>query len=256
MLFDTHAHLDDEQLYPDIDGMLARAKEAGVGLINTIGCDWRSSLMAVRIAEKYPDQVYAAIGVHPHEAKLVTPEMLEQLVELARAEKVIAWGEIGLDYCRDHSPRDVQRRVFHEQLTAAKSCGLPVVIHDRDAHQDILEILTPEVSALSAVIMHCFSGTWEIAKKFLRLGCFLSFAGPITFHNARIPVEVANKAPLDKLLIETDCPYLAPQPYRGKTNEPCRLIYTAERLAQIRGVEYERIAEITTGNAKRAFNIQ
>lgn len=256
MLFDTHAHLDEPALYPDLEGVLARAREAGVGLITTIGCDWRSSLMAVRIAEKYPAQVYAAIGVHPHEAKDLTPEQWDNLLQLAAADKVVAWGEIGLDYYYDHSPREVQRKIFRDQLAVAKQCGLPVIIHDRDAHQDVLDILKAERVGSNGGIMHCYSGSWEMAKQCLSLGFYISFAGPLTYHNAKTPLEVAARVPEDRLLVETDCPYLSPHPFRGKTNEPARVTYTAAKLAEIRGLEYERLAEITTANAKRIFNIQ
>lgn len=255
MLYDTHAHLDDKALYPDIDGVLARAKEAGIGLINTIGCDWRSSLMSVHIAEKYPDMVYAAIGVHPHDAKTINEQMLQDLLDLAKTPKVVAWGEIGLDYHYDNSPRETQKTVFQQQIALAKQVKKPIIIHNRESNQDMMDILKEERAGENGGILHCFSGSWEMAKFCLDLGFLISFAGPLTYKNAKTALEVAAKVPLDMLLVETDCPYLTPHPYRGKTNEPARVVYTAAKLAEIRQMDYEEICEITTNNGKRIFKI-
>ena len=255
MLYDTHAHLDDPSLYPDVEGVLNRAKEAQVRYINTIGCDWKSSLLAVRIAEKYPGQVYAAIGVHPHEAGNMAEDHPERLFSLASAEKVVAWGEIGLDYHYDFSPRERQREVFLQQISLAKEAGLPIIIHNREAHLDTLNILKKEKAGVNGGVMHCFSGSWETAKECLDLGFYISFAGPLTFANAKMPVEVAGKVPLDCLLVETDSPYLSPHPFRGKTNEPSRVCYTVARLAEIRKLPYEEMAEQTTANAKTLFHL-
>ncbi len=252
-VYDTHAHLDDKQLYPDIEQILQHAKEAGVTRINTIGCDWKSSLMSVRIAEKYPQQVWAAVGVHPHETERMAADCVERLFELAKAEKVVAWGEIGLDYYRDHSPRDVQQRRLREQIAAAKEAGLPIIIHDRDAHADIVNILKEEHGGVNGGVFHCFSGSWEMAKQCMNMGFRISFAGPLTYKNARIPVEVAGQVPLDYLLVETDCPYLTPEPYRGKLNEPARVVYTLSRLAEIRRMDYDLLALQTTENACQLF---
>lgn len=256
MLYDTHAHLDDAKLYPDIEAALSRAAAAGVRYINTIGCDWKSSLMAVHIAEKYPQQVYAAVGVHPHEAALLTPEQEERIFELAKAEKVVGWGEIGLDYYYDHTPRDVQRRVFRRQLDAAKQAGLPVIIHNRDAHQDTLDILRAEHGGVNGGVLHCFSGSWEMAKECLRLGFHISFAGPLTYRNARSLPEVARKTPLDRILVETDCPYLSPEPFRGKTNEPARVSHTLARLAELRQMDEAEMAAATTENGLQLFRVK
>lgn len=255
MLFDTHAHLDDPALYPEVENVLARAKEAGVMLINSVGCDWRSSLLNVHLAEKHPDMVYASVGVHPSEVKDIDEQTLVKLLELAKTPWVIGWGEIGLDYHYENTDKEVQQRYFRAQIALAKEAGKPIIIHDRDSHQDVVDILQQEQAGVNGGILHCFSGSWEMAKQCLKMGFFISFAGPLTYKNARVPVEVAGKVPLDMLLVETDSPYLTPHPFRGKTNEPARVIYTAEKLAQIRGLEYEEIAEITTANAKRVFGL-
>ena len=258
MLYDTHAHLDDKKIYPEINNILANAQQADLGYINTIGCDWKTSLMSVYIAEKYStDQlhIYAAVGVHPHEAKDIAPDHMEKLYELAQNNVVVAWGEIGLDYYHNHSPKEVQRQAFISQIDAAKQLGLPIVIHDRDAHQDVINILKKEHAGINGGIIHCFSGSWEHAKECLNMGFYISFAGPLTFRNARVPVEVASKLPLDRILIETDSPYLSPHPYRGEVNEPARVLHVAERLSEIRGLDLDKIEEITTANAKTIFRI-
>ncbi len=255
MLYDTHAHLDDAKLYPEIENVLARAAAAGVAYINTIGCDWKTSLMSVHIAEKYPEHVFAAVGVHPHEAAGLNAEQEEKLFSLAKAEKVVGWGEIGLDYHYDLSSRDIQRRVFRAQIDAAKQAGLPVIIHDREAHQDTLDILRSEHAGINGGVLHCFSGSWEMAKECLRLGFHLSFAGPLTYHNARSLPEVAQRLPLDRILVETDCPYLTPEPHRGRVNEPAYVGHTLARLAELRGMDVEEMAAITTENGLRLFGI-
>lgn len=255
MLFDTHAHLDDPALYPDIDNVLKRAKEDGVTLINSVGCDWRSSLLNVHLAEKHPEMIYASVGVHPSEVADIDEQVLAKLLELAKTPRVIGWGEIGLDYHYENTNKELQQKYLRLQISLAKEAGKPIIIHDRDSHQDVVDILQEEHAGINGGILHCFSGSWEMAKQCLKMGFFISFAGPLTYKNARVPVEVAGKVPLDMVLVETDSPYLTPHPFRGKTNEPARVIYTAEKLAQIRGMDYEEIAEITTANAKRIFRL-
>lgn len=257
MLYDTHAHLDHSRLYPDLPAVMERAAAAGVSRVNCVGCDWPSSLMSVRLAEKYavgPVRVYAAVGVHPHDANTLDEAMLERLVDLAQAEAVVAWGEIGLDYYRDLSPRPVQQRAFAQQLAAAEALGLPVIIHDRDAHHDILEQLKAARPSAGGV-MHCFSGSWEMARDCLDLGFYISLAGPLTYANARSLPEVAKKLPLDRVLVETDCPYLSPEPFRGQTNEPAHVSRVLACLALLRGLDYEEMAARTTENACRLFHI-
>lgn len=256
MLFDTHAHLDDEALYPDIEGVLTRAKEAGVNLINSVGCDWRSSLMNVHIADKYPNQVYASVGIHPGEVAGLTEKVLEDLFELAQSPRVVGWGEIGLDYHYPQPERDLQKKHFRSQIALAKEVGKPIIIHNRESHQDMIDILKEEKAGINGGILHCFSGSWEMAKLCMDLGFMISFAGPLTFKNARLAVDVAAKIPLDMVLVETDSPYLTPHPYRGKQNEPARVTYTAAKLAEIRNMDFERICEITTENAMRLFSIK
>lgn len=258
MLYDTHAHLDDKKLYPEIEQVLDRAVSAGVGVINTIGCDWKSSLLAVHIAERWsrPElPIYAAVGFHPSDSAGLDDTTLEKLFELSQTEKCVAWGEIGLDYYWPTPDHDHQRKAFVAQIDSAKQAGKPLVIHDRDAHNDLLDIMKRNRAGVNGGVLHCCSCSWEIAKECLRLGFYISFAGPLTFKNARVALEVAAKAPLDRLLVETDCPYLAPEPNRGKRNEPAFVAFTAAKLAEIRGLDAEVIAEICTENGKTLFRI-
>ncbi|MCL1975985.1 MAG: TatD family hydrolase [Firmicutes bacterium] len=256
MLFDSHAHLNDRKLYGDLEGVLTRAAECGVTRILNCGADWPSSLMSVRLAEKYRGQIYAAVGVHPHDAKTLTDEMLQKLLQLAKAPEVVAFGEIGLDYYRDLSPRPLQQSAFIAQIAAAKLGKKPIIIHDRDAHGDILRLVRQERAGENGGVFHCFSGSWEMAKECLNLGFMISFAGPLTYTNAPKLREVAAKVPLDMMLIETDAPYLSPHPYRGKINEPARVCLTAAVLAEIRGLSIEETADFTVSNTCRLFNIK
>ena len=255
MLFDTHAHLDDKMLFPDLEGILTRAKEAGVEKITNIGCDWASSLMSLHLAEKYKDMIYAAVGYHPHEAKFWDKEMAEKIFELAKNQKVVAIGEIGLDYHYDFSDKEDQKKAFIEQIYLAKELKKPIVIHDREAHGDIMTIVKKEKAGENGGIFHCYSGSWEMAKECIKDGFMISLAGPVTFSNARNLHHVAKEVPLDLLLVETDSPYLSPHPYRGKTNEPSRVVLTAETIAEIKGISFEKLAEITTDNACRIYGI-
>jgi len=254
-LFDSHCHLDDQKLYGDLEDVLQRAAEAGVERITNIGCDWPSSLMSVRLAERYPGRIYAAVGVHPHDADSLDAKMLERLKELAQLPQVVAWGEIGLDYHYDNSPRDVQREAFALQIEAAKELKKPIIIHDREAHQDTLDIIKKHNGGVNGGIFHCFSGSAEIARECVKLGFMVAFGGAVTFKNAVHPLEAAAAVPLDMLLIETDAPYMTPVPFRGKTNEPARMCYTAEKLAEIKGISVEELADITYRNACKVFNI-
>jgi TatD DNase family protein len=253
MLFDSHAHVNDRKLYADLEGVLERATGAGVTRVLNAGADWPSSLMSVRLAEKHPGLICASVGVHPHAAKTFTEEMLLKLLKLSEAPQVVAWGEIGLDYYRDLSPREVQQSAFIAQIAAAKSKKLPIIIHDRDAHGDIMRIVRQERAGENGGVFHCFSGSWEMAKECLNLGFMISFAGPLTFANTPNLSEIAAKVPPDMMLVETDCPYLSPHPSRGKINEPARVSLVAERLAKIRGQSFQEVAEITAQNACRIF---
>lgn len=255
-LFDTHAHLNDEKLFPQLPAVLGRAAANGVNHIACIGYDWASSLLAVKIAEQYSQQVVAVIGIHPSDADTVTEEMLEKLYNLAKnAPQVKAIGEIGLDYYWDDHSHEVQKKAFYAQIDLAKQLKLPISIHDRDAHGDMLEIIKETGAAVNGGIMHCYSGSWEMAKVCLKLGWKLSVGGPVTFSNAKNLPEVVAKTPIEELLIETDCPYLAPTPFRGRTNEPALVRLVAEKVASIKGIEVEKAAEILTANSKKIYGL-
>lgn len=255
MLFDTHAHLDDPRFDDDRDEVIRRAREAGVSLILNVGFNQKSIERTLALAEKY-ELIYAAVGWHPHEAKTWDPEALDRIETLAREHpKVVAVGETGLDYYRDHSPRPVQAEVFRQQIALAKRVNKPLIIHNREADEDLLRILEEEGAAEVGVIMHCFSGDKALARRCLDLGCYLSFGGPITFKNGDVQREVASYVPLDCLLIETDAPYLAPHPLRGRRNEPAYVRYVAEQLAELKGLSLEEIGQITMANGRRIFRL-
>lgn len=254
-LFDTHCHLDDPKLNADLPGVLTRAGQAGLVGMATIGCDYRSSLFALHMAEKH-EQVVAAVGVHPSDADTLTPELLAELAKLAQAEKARAIGEIGLDYHWDTVPRDQQKKAFVEQIHLAKDLRMPIIIHDREAHGDLFNICRKEQAGAFGGVMHCFSGSWELAKEAMRMGFLISVGGPLTFKNSRQLPEIVKQIPLDYLLLETDSPYLTPEPYRGKTNEPANVYFVAERAARLRAMEVEELAHITTQNAKKFYGIE
>ncbi len=254
-LFDTHAHLDDRKYDRDRQQMLAQAQQKGVQYIVNVGYDLDSSQRSIALAEQYPF-IYAAVGVHPHDAAMVDEKALAKLQTLASHPKVVAVGEMGLDYYRDLSPRDIQQQVFRKQLELAKEAGKPVIIHDREAHGDVMRILKEAKASAIGGILHCFSGSWEMAQECLELGFYISIAGPVTFHNARKLTEIAAKVPLDRLLIETDAPYLTPEPFRGKRNEASYVYYVAEKLATLRGMAIEELAEATTKNGLAVFGIK
>lgn len=254
MLFDSHSHMDSEKFKNDRDQVIMEAYHSGVSLIMNPGANYESSINAVKLAEKY-DFIYAAVGVHPHDADTMDDMMLSLIKAMARKEKVKAIGEIGLDYHYDFSPRDVQKKWFRKQLQLAKSMNLPVIIHDREANQDVLDILKEEQSFETGVLMHCYSGSAELARQYIKLGAYLSIAGPVTFKNARKLLEVVEAVPLDRLLIETDSPYLTPVPYRGKRNDSSKVRYVAEKIAEIKDITFEEVAKATMENAKKYFRI-
>lgn len=254
MLFDSHAHLDDERFNDEQDEVIARAAAAGVTGILNAGADMESSQRAVKLALKYPN-VYAAVGMHPHDAKLMVNDDYDQLAAWACEPKVVAIGEIGLDYYYDHSPREIQQKVFIRQLELARQTGKPVIIHDRDAHADILAIVKDQGKGISGVF-HCFSGSVEMMREVLKLGFYVSIAGPVTFPKSVKLKEVAIQVPLDRLLVETDCPYLTPHPHRGKRNEPAFVRLVAEEVARLRNMELPALAEATTANVKRLFSLE
>jgi len=254
MLVDSHAHLNDPQLAGELSEVVERARQAGVMHIINVGDTVDGSRFAIDQAEQH-SCVWAAVAVHPHEAASLDDHAAEQLREMSKNNKVVAIGEIGLDYYYENCDREVQKRAFERQIELALEVGLPIIVHSRDAHADVLSILKEAASRGVTGVLHCYSGSLELAMEFIDLGFFISIAGPVTFKNAKRPVEVASRIPLDRLLIETDCPYLAPVPVRGKRNEPAYVRYTAEKIAELRGVTLEELAEATTKNAARLFGI-
>lgn len=252
MLFDTHAHINDERFSEDREALILSLAENGVGAYCEIGYDMASSVLAAELSEKY-DFVYAAAGVHPHDSKDMTEDDVPLLRELLHKPKVVALGEIGLDYYYDNSDRPTQKLWFARQLDIAREEDMPVVIHSRDAMGDTIEILRSHGSGDG--IIHCYSGSKESAKILLDMGYYISFAGPVTFKNAREALEVIEYMPMDRLLIETDSPYLAPVPYRGKRNCPVYVAEVAKKVAEIKGMTFEEVAEITYANAKKVYRI-
>lgn len=255
MLFDTHAHYYDPQYNGDRNEAIERAKMSGVEYILTVSSDIASSIENITLTQNN-DFLYAAIGVHPHNVIDLNNNMVSALTDFASYPKVVAIGEIGLDYFYDNSPREAQKIWFAKQISLAKNVKLPIIVHDRDAHEDTVTILKNENAREVGGVLHCYSGSVEMAREILDMGMMISFAGPITFKNANKLLEVAKYVPDDRMLIETDCPYLAPEPHRGKRNESAYVRLIAEKIAKIKGKSVDYIAEITTANAKRLFNIQ
>lgn len=283
-LFDSHAHANEEGFSPEeraefIERIAAAVENKDLSFINDIGFNLESSELAARHAAKYP-WCHAVVGLHPHEADLYTEEQLDRIRELARNPKVVAIGEIGLDFHYDNSDRDKQRYWFRRQIRLANELALPIVIHERDAGSEVMDILKEEGAFDKAriakfplrpgsllpdgsreqlpdarVLLHCFSGSAEFGRQYVKLGATLSIAGPVTYKNARKTVEVAEQIPLEFLLIETDSPYLSPVPHRGEKNHPVNVVHTAEKIAEIRGIDLETVAKVTRENAMRFFNI-
>jgi TatD DNase family protein len=256
-LVDSHAHIDFPQFADDREAMLERARAAGVSTLLAIGTGPGPEKLdsALPYADRY-DWIYASVGIHPHEAKQVTPQHLEELAMLAKHPKVIAWGEIGLDYFYDHSPRDVQHQVFRDQMALARDAKLPIVIHCRDAWPDCLALIE-EVWRPTGIggILHCFTGTIPEARRGLDAGFMISFAGNSTYPKTQHIRDVAKEVPLDRILIETDSPFLAPQPYRGKRNEPAYVAEVARTLANVRSLSPEELAASTAANFRRFFHL-
>ena len=253
-LIDTHAHLDIPPLSEDQSGAISRAEKVGVCQIITIGIDLASSKRNVDLAKQF-SQVYAAVGIHPHDAKGASNWVYKELLELAGISNVVAWGEIGLDFAKEYSPRDIQRKVFRQQIQMAGQVDLPIIIHDRDAHVETVEILREEAAGTLRGVMHCFSGDGEVAKKVLDLGLFISITGIVTFSKAEVVKEVVRYVPLERLLIETDSPFLSPVPFRGKPNEPARVVHVAEEIARIKELPLEEVARCTSANARDLFRL-
>lgn len=254
MIFETHCHLDDSRFEADRQEVVTRLRQQGIAAMVNVGYDLESSARSVELAQEHAE-IYAAVGIHPHDASGISENGWEQLEKLADAPKVVALGEMGLDYYRDLSPRPVQQQAFSLQLELANKLKLPVIIHNRDAHQDTIRLLRAKVPARGGVL-HCFSGSWETAKQALDLGLYISFAGPLTYRNAVNLRQVATLVPLDRLLVETDSPYLTPEPLRGRRNEPAYVRYVVEKLAEIRSMDVEELAARTAENGAKLFGVQ
>jgi TatD DNase family protein len=255
MYIDTHAHLNDEAYIEDLEAVVKHCQDNQLRYVLNIGYDMPSTYKAVELAKAY-DFCYAGVGVHPHDAETVTEETYTILKQLAQEKKVIAIGEIGLDYYRNLSPKDKQINVFRRQIALAKAMKLPIIIHDRDSHEDIMQIMKEEKAEEVGGVLHCFSGSWEMAKVCLNMGFYISFAGPVTFNNANKLREVAKKVPKDRILGETDCPYLTPVPYRGQRNEPSYVIHVVKKLAELRAVTETEMAHTIMRNAQTLFNLK
>lgn len=254
MFIDTHVHLNADQYEEDLQEVIDRALEANVKKMVVIGFDRITIERAMKLVEEY-SFIYAVVGWHPVDAIDCTEEDLKWIEELAAHEKVVGIGEMGLDYHWDKSPKEIQQEIFRKQIRLAQKVKLPIIIHNRDATEDVIRILQEEEAYLTGGIMHCFGGSVETAKQCIDMNFMISLGGPVTFKNAKRPKEVAAEIPLEYLLIETDAPYLAPHPHRGKRNEPGLVPLVAEEIARLKGISIEDVAEATTKNAERFFNL-
>lgn len=249
-LYDTHAHLDDEMFDADREAVIQKIKSSGVGLVNNIGSSMSSSRASLALAEKY-DFIRATVGVHPSETKDLTMADIDELTKMAKNKNVVAIGEIGLDYHYDNTDPETQKKWFRIQLDLAKKLNMPVVIHDRDSKGECIRILK-EMNIQNGVV-HCFSGSAETAKEILEMGLNISFTGVLTFKNAKRAVEALKIAPMDRIFIETDCPYMAPEPHRGTRNDSSLVCHIAEKIAEIKGLSYDEVVKTTTENAIKFF---
>lgn len=252
MLYDSHAHLDDPQFDGDREEVIQKIRNAGIVYLNNIGADMQSSAASIRLAEQY-DFIYAVVGVHPSETTDMTEADMEQLRRMAAHPKVVAIGEIGLDYHYEGTKRELQRKWFRRQLELAKELDMPVVIHDRESKGEAVGIL--KEMEISKGVMHCFSGSAETAKELLKMGFHISFTGVLTFKNAKKAINALSVIPMDRLLVETDCPYMAPEPYRGRRNDSSYVGKVAEKIAEQKGISPEEAARITCENARRLFDV-
>ncbi|WP_239733757.1 TatD family hydrolase [Mammaliicoccus sp. M-M49] len=254
MLIDTHVHLNADQYDEDLQEVIDRALEEGIDRMFVVGFDTNTIERTMKLIDQY-DFIYGIIGWHPVDAIDCTEERLQWIEELSKHPKIIGIGEMGLDYHWDKSPKDIQKEVFRKQIALAKRVQLPIIIHNREATQDCVDILKEENASEVGGIMHSFSGSNEIADEIVKMNFYISLGGPVTFKNAKQPKEVAQHVPLDRLLVETDAPYLSPHPYRGKRNEPARVKLVAEQIAELRGISYEEVCKATTENAERLFKL-
>ena len=250
-IFDTHAHYDDSRFDEDRDELLSSLCSKGVTNIINCGCDYKSCLTTLELAEKY-DFVYAALGVHAHEAEEATEEDFRKIKELYSHKKVVAVGEIGLDYHYDFSPRERQTEVFERQIVLAKELDLPIIVHDRESHEDTMKLLK---KYRPKGVVHCFSGSVEMAKEIVKLGMYIGLGGAVTFKNARKPLEVAEYLPMEYLLLETDAPYMTPVPFRGQRCDSSHIAYTAEKIAEVKGMDVQELIDRCNENSRRLFGI-
>lgn len=255
MLFDSHAHLNDERFDEDREEVIKYLKENDVELVVNPGASVETSKTAVELANKH-DFIYAAVGVHPHDTEEMTDEDLKTIENLAKKNKVVAIGEIGLDYFYDHSSKEAQKKWFIEQIKLANRLKLPIIIHDRDAHEDTMNIIKQYKSDDIGCVLHCYSGAVELAKEYIKMGCYISIPGTVTFKNNKKTVQVVREIPLEWMFIETDSPYMAPTPHRGKRNDPSLVKYVAKKIALERNISYEEVCKVTNENARRFFNIK
>lgn len=251
-IFDTHAHYDDEKFNEDRDELLKALPSLGIETVINCSCDLKSSKIGIEFTKKY-DYFYCAVGIHPHEAEDATIDQLDEIRQLAAYEKCVAIGEIGLDYHYDFSPRDLQIEYFEKQIILAKELDMPIIVHDREAHEDTLNLLK---KYMPKGVVHCYSGSLESAKEIINLGMYIGIGGAVTFKNAKKPVEVAANIPLDRLLLETDCPYMSPVPFRGKRCSSQLIPYTAEKIAEVRNTTAQCIIDAANANAKQLFGIK
>lgn len=254
MLIDSHTHLDDSRFDQDREALIESFEKDGIELVINIGADLQSSIRTAALAEKY-ERIYGTVGVHPHDAKDVDQSTIEILKSFTTREKIVGVGEIGLDYYYDNSPRDIQRKWFREQLKLAKEVDLPVVIHSRDAAQETFDIIKEEQDGSLRGVIHCYSGSVEMAKEYVKLGFYIGIGGTVTFKNAKTVKEVAREIDLENILIETDAPYLTPEPNRGRRNQSAYVRYVAGEIAVLKGISYEKVVETTNRNTKKLFNI-
>lgn len=253
-LFDSHCHLENGRFEEDLPEVMARMKDAGVNRCILAGSDMETSEQIVALTKEHAN-VYGVVGIHPHDAKTWTEGCADRLAQWVKEERIVGIGEIGLDYYYDHSPRDVQKEVFVKQLLLARELDMPAVFHVRDAHGDILDLLRANRPQLPAGVVHCYSGSVESAREYLDMGFYISFAGPITFKNASKLLDVAKYVPMERILVETDSPYLAPVPMRGRRNEPTFVQYVAQTVAELRGISAEEMAQAAFENTCRLFRI-
>ena len=254
-MIDSHVHLDDSKFDYDRENLIENLKEHGLDRVYNIGADLESSIASVELADKY-EIIKAVIGVHPHAASEYNQEVEDKLIELAKNENVRAIGEIGLDYYYDNSPRDIQVQVFKKQIELANKLKLPIVVHSREAAKETFDIISSYKEKYKDLkfLIHCFSQSVEMMREYVKMGCYIALGGVVTFKNSKVPKEVAKEVPLENLLLETDCPYLAPEPMRGKRNEPMFIKYSAQKIAEIRGISLEELLKATDENTRRFYN--